>query len=275
MAFQNPIKWSGTKRVLADEIVSHFPDTIDAFIEPFCGSASVAMALMRSGKKVGRYILIDKNADLIGVHQALQEDPSAVIRRYTAMWSIMQKLEDKEFFYNHIRERYNEDHNPMDFFFLIRTCFNGLIRYNKKGEFNSPYHLNRDGIAPERLKKVVMEWVKFLDANDVTFLMADYMDLDGFKEGDFVYMDPPYANTKGMYFNNFNKEEFYSFMRNLPCPYAFSYNGKSGNEDHTVDVPGDLYTEHIYIKSGVSSFKRLKTDDKKAMVYESLYLKNK
>ena len=275
MAFQNPIKWSGTKRVLADEIVSHFPDTIDAFIEPFCGSASVAMALMRSGKKVGRYILLDKNADLIGVHQALQDDPSAVIRRYTAMWNIMQKLEDKELFYNHIRERYNEDHNPMDFFFLLRTCFNGLIRYNKKGEFNSPYHLNRDGIVPERLEKVVMEWVKFLDANDVTFLMADYRDLVGFKSGDFVYMDPPYANTKGMYFNVFDKEEFYTFMRGLPCSYAFSYDGKSGEEDHTVDVPDDLYTEHIYIKSGVSSFKRLKTDDKKAMVYESLYLKNK
>jgi DNA adenine methylase len=54
---------------------------------------------------------------------------------------------------------------------------------------------------------------------------------------------------------------------------VLSYDGKSGNEDNTFDVPTDLYTKHVYIKSGNSSFKRIKQSDNKAMVFESLYLK--
>jgi DNA adenine methylase len=53
-----------------------------------------------------------------------------------------------------------------------------------------------------------------------------------------------------------------------------SYNGKSGTEDDTYDVPTDLYDEHYYLPSGNSSFKRLKETDKNAMVFESLYIKN-
>ena len=52
-----------------------------------------------------------------------------------------------------------------------------------------------------------------------------------------------------------------------------SFDGKSGNEDNTFDVPKDIYGEHIYIKSGKSSFKRILGNDKNATVYESLYIK--
>ena len=76
-----------------------------------------------------------------------------------------------------------------------------------------------------------------------------------------------------MYMGNFNKEKFFEWMRNLKCRYVLSYDGKSGDEDNTFTLPNDLYDEHHYVKSGNSSFKRIKQSNNKAMVYESLYIK--
>ena len=92
-------------------------------------------------------------------------------------------------------------------------------------------------------------------------------------ENDFMYLDPPYANTKGMYGQEFNNSRFFNWLKNAPCKWALSYDGKSGTKDNTYDVPTDLYDEHYYISSGNSSFKRLKETDKNAMVFESLYIK--
>lgn len=61
----------------------------------------------------------------------------------------------------------------------------------------------------------------------------------------------------------------------MQCGYALSYDGISGNENNIADVPTELYDEHILIKSGNSSFKRITKSDKNSVVYESLYLKIK
>ena len=83
-----------------------------------------------------------------------------------------------------------------------------------------------------------------------------------------------YTNANGMYNNNFDNDRFFNWLNNIDCKWALSYDGKSGNEDNTFEVPKHLYDEHYYLPSGNSSFKRLKETDKNAMVYESLYIKN-
>ena len=158
----------------------------------------------------------------------------------------------------------------------MRTTTNGMPRYNKSGKFNNGFHLTRNGIEPERLKPILMEWSKKLRENNVEFKHSSYEDiLKEVKSGDFVYMDPPYANTKGMYFGGIDLDKFYYNMKTLcseNIKFALSFDGKSGNVDNTCEIPNECYKKHLYIKSGNSSFKRTIGKDKKAIVYESLYI---
>lgn len=273
--FQPVIKWSGSKRSQAKDIISYFPKEIDTYYEPFCGGCSVLRALLESDIKVNKYVCSDVNMTLISLLLMIKSYPNTVLREYRRLWEQLNSIEDtskQKEFYEQIRDKFNTERNPLDFMFLNRTCFNGLIRYNQKGEFNSPFHINRGGIKPDRFEKIINEWSELLNKNNVEIKMLTYRWINP-TENDFVYLDPPYANTKGMYANDFNNKMFFKWLGTLPCKWALSYDGKSGNEDNTVEIPNDLYDEHVYLKSGNSSFKRLKEVDKEAMVYESLYIK--
>lgn len=70
----------------------------------------------------------------------------------------------------------------------------------------------------------------------------------------------------------FDNDEFFKWLKELKCKFVLSYNGISGETDNTYKVPSDVYDKHVYIKSGNSSFKRIKQSDNNAIVYESLYL---
>ena len=273
--FQPVIKWSGSKRTQANNIISYFPKEINTYYEPFCGGCSVLRELLESDVKVRNYVCSDNNHDLIILWKTIKLAPSVLVSSYRYKWKELNKDNDidrKKEFYENIRERYNKERNPMDFMFLDRTCYNGLIRYNSDGEFNTSFHLNRNGIEPDRFEKIVLEWSSLLNDKKVIFLTKDYQDIVP-SYNDFMYLDPPYANTNGIYAENFDNNEFFKWLRTLNCGWALSYNGKSGNKDNTFDISKDLYDEHVYLKSGNSTLKRLKEVDKDAMVYESLYIK--
>ena len=135
--FQPVIKWSGSKRSQSIEIISHFPNEINTYYEPFCGGASVLRALLESSIKVNRYVCSDINKDLINLWLTIKTSYEKLYEDYNRMWTEMSFLEtqlQKQMYYNRVRERYNQLHIPSDFFFLNRTCYNGLIRYNQKGQ---------------------------------------------------------------------------------------------------------------------------------------------
>ena len=272
---QPAIKWSGSKRSQAQNIVSFFPREIDTYYEPFCGGCSVLRAMFETDIRANNYICSDTNTVLISLWQMIKQNPKIVINEYRVLWEQLNSLDDvakQKEFYNKIRDKFNRTKHPLDFMFLDRTCFNGLIRYNKYGEFNSPFHINRGGIKPDTFEKIITEWSELLRIFDVEFKISSYhWTRPG--EKDFLYLDPPYANTKGMYWQEFDNVRFFRWLKNVPCAWALSYDGKSGEEDNTYDVPTEIYDEHYYLSSGNSSFKRITETDKNAKVFESLYIK--
>ena len=269
------IKWSGSKRKMAKEIVDCMPDMIEVYYEPFCGGCSVLRYLLESGKKVKRYICSDINEDLINLWEKIKENPDFLYKSYKLYWQELNKNEDlerkKEYFYK-MRDKLNKEHLPEDFLFIMRTVTNGMPRYNKDKEFNNSFHISRKGIEPDRLHKILLEWSEILNANNVEFICQDYKDIES-EKGDALYLDPPYACTKGMYYGGIDLGEFFNWLRVQQGYYLLSFDGISGNTDNTYPIPQDIYSEHKYLKSGDSSFKRLLGNKKDRMVFESLYLK--
>ena len=284
------IKWTGSKRFQAKEIIKYFPKIIETYYEPFCGSCALTYELLYqiylgnvSCKKI---ICSDINTDLINFYDLFLRDHDIIFNEYEKLFNnlmALNSIDEKKNFYFNIRNKFNQlnynNERTSLFYWLLRTCYNGLVRYNSKGEFNSSYHLTRNGIKPYELKKIFDSWIFLINyfqvnGGNIYFYNKSYEDiLINVSNNDFIYFDPPYYNTKGMYlFNNFNIDIFFKNLQELnkkSIKFILSYNGKRGSNDININIP-DFYIHHLYIKSGNSSFNKLK--NKNIDVFDSLYL---
>ena len=276
MKFQPVIKWSGSKRSQSEEIINRIPNKeYDTYYEPFCGGCSVLFQLLHSGIKFQHYICSDKNKGLIDLWNEIKNNPNEVIKQYKIMWNELNIDNDKERkkqYFNAIRERYNKYGSPYDFMFIMRTTTNGMPRYNKNGEFNNSFHITRNGIKPDTFNKIVIEWSEILNEYNVEFIHQEYNVIQT-TENDFMYLDPPYANTKGMYYGAIDYNELWNWLRNQHCIYMLSFDGRTTSRDDTYDVPKALYSSHEYLYNGNSSFSRTIGKSNSEYVEESLYIK--
>lgn len=275
MKFQPVIKWSGSKRSQSEEIINRIKDKeYDTYYEPFCGGCSVLFQLLHSNKKFKKYICSDINNDLISLWNMIKDNPNKIIEEYTKMWNELNADDDKErkkqYFYM-VRDRFNKSKNPCDFMFIMRTTTNGMPRYNKSGEFNNSFHVTRNGIIPSTFAKIVKKWSEVLNKFNVQFIHRSYNEIIT-TENDFVYLDPPYANTKGMYYGTIDYNMLWNWIRKQECDYMLSFDGKTSSLDVTYNVPKDIYSKHEYLESGNSSFRRVIGNSNDEYVSESLYI---
>lgn len=273
------IKWSGSKRSQAHDITLYIQKDYETYYEPFCGSCAILAYIIEHeynlANQFKNFICSDLNQDLINSYNLIKSNPNIVIETYNQSWHELNKksntLNDKKIYFEKVRDRLNKEHNPTDFIFIMRTTTNGMPRYNKKGEFNNSFHITRNGIKPEEFQKIVLKWNKLLNKYNVQFICQSFENIKPNKN-DLVYLDPPYHNTKGMYFGNFNKNALFSFLSGLQCDWMMSYDGIAGNKNMMSEVPENLFKKHMLINSGNSSFRRVIGKDKNCNVQESLYL---
>ena len=146
-----------------------------------------------------------------------------------------------------------------------------MPRYNKSGEFNNSFHVTRNGIIPSTFAKIVKEWSEVLNKFNVQFIHRSYNEIIT-TENDFVYLDPPYANTKGMYYGTIDYNMLWGWIRKQECDYMLSFDGKTSSLDITYNVPKDIYSKHEYLENGNSSFRRVIGNSNDEYVSESLYI---
>ena len=259
------IKWTGSKRSQASTITGLFPD-FKRYYEPFLGGGSVLVQSNASTAVCG-----DICEPLIDFWNAVKKNPTKLVKEYSSRWN---RLQDEGFdtFYS-IRADFNRKQNPYDLLFLSRTCVNGLIRFNRKGEFNNALHLTRKGIDPKNLEKIILQWSTLIQ--NYTFIHGDYSKTTKrITAGDFVYLDPPYFNTSGMYYGKIIHEDFIDYLEELTSKnikFALSFDGQRGTKKYSGGIPKKLYKRRLLIPSGHSPFKKV-MDKQLESVKESLYL---
>lgn len=191
------LKYPGGKYNLLPEIEKILPsDHYDLFAEPFMGGGSVAFNL---GRRYSGMVLNDANADVIQFWRSVADRPSDLANTIKSLAETRSKSDFLKF-----RDVFNtksSDLTDIDraaiFYYLNKECFNGLIRYNSKGNFNVPYgkYKNFKHIKPEHLQEI-----STILNNNVTLSSVDYQKFiyvhlgKIIKQGQklIVYIDPPY-----------------------------------------------------------------------------------
>lgn len=259
------IKWSGSKRSQAKQITSLFPK-FRTYYEPFLGSGSVLIQAHPT-----EAICSDICKPLIDFWNLVKDDPCVLIEGYTKRWEHLQN--DGYLVYYKIRDQFNDNPNPIDLLFLSRTCVNGLIRFNRKGNFNNSLHHTRKGINPKLLEKIILRWSELIQ--NYQFVYGDYTETTKTATSeDFVYLDPPYFHTIGRYYGKIDYDKFIDYLDELNSKnirFVLSLDGRRENRIYLFDLPARLFKRHLLLDSGNASFKKV-MDKKTELVKESIYL---
>ena len=195
------------------------------WIEPFLGSAVVPLNIQPE-----RALLGDTNPHIIRFYRALQKgDVTPDTVRIFLEREGDHLLHDGEKHYYRIRARFNERHDPHDFLFLNRSCFNGLMRFNSRGYFNTPFCRKAERFRPAYITKIsnqVQKAASTIMGKSWEFVCSDWRNLlSEANNKDFVYCDPPYAGRFTGYFNSWSNEnasDLESVLKSLPCPFIYS-----------------------------------------------------
>jgi DNA adenine methylase len=198
------VKWVGGKTKLLPELLARKPAKFNRYFEPFLGGAAMFFAL-----KPNDAVLGDMNAALIGMYQAVANDVEQII----GMLGVHRNAHHRPKYYYEIRDIWNEggwiddpSARASAFIYLNKTCFNGLWRVNRKGEFNVPRgdYENPTVFDPDALRAASVALHKAnlrKTAYDQTTASAT--------AGDFVYFDPPYdPHSKTSNFTAYTKDAF-------------------------------------------------------------------
>jgi len=205
------LKWVGGKQQLLSQLSVYFPKNFSGYIEPFVGGGAVFFYLWNSGKIKNRNILFDVNNDLICTYKAVRDNVEDLIE----LLKQHQKRHNKKYYYM-IREldRKNTTLTLVEkaarTIYLNRTCYNGLYRVNRNGQFNVPVGSYKD---PKILYEGILR-ASSKALQNVTLKVLDFREVLSFaKKGDFLYLDPPYdplsktANFTSYSVNNFTDED--------------------------------------------------------------------
>jgi DNA adenine methylase len=184
------VKWVGGKRQIIDEIITYVPDSFSTYYEPFLGGGAVLFELQPN-----KAVVNDVNEELMNIYEVIKDNVDELIEGLKR-----HKIKnDKAYFYE-IREldRNREQYNlltPVErasrIIYLNKTCYNGLFRVNKSGEFNAPFgNYKNPNIVNETTLRAVSA---YFNKAKIRFTCQDFEDaLKWSRKGAFVYLDPPY-----------------------------------------------------------------------------------
>ncbi len=259
------LKWAGGKGQLLNQFEKFFPaeiktGEIENYYEPFLGGGAVFFYMKSKEFPVKNFYLYDINDELIRIYKVIQRDVSELIDRlkyYEKKYFSLAEKQDRKTFYLKVREKLNNEKNNISkkysvswidrasqLIFLNRTCFNGLFRFNKSGDFNVPFgDYKNPKICDESNLCLVNKAfqnvkIKILDFRELTKQIKNYS---------FVYFDPPYMPlNKTSSFTSYSKFNF-GIEEQKELAQIF----KSLNEKHDIrlmlsnsDPKGNFFYRH-------------------------------
>ncbi len=194
------LKWAGGKTQLLDELNASAPKKFNRYIEPFIGGGALFFDL-----KPKSAVIADSNPELVNLYTCIRDDCESVIES-------LRLFKNRENLFYKIRALDFDDLEPSyaaaRTIYLNKTCYNGLYRVNRKGQFNVPFgHYKNPAICQPEVLRAASRVL-----SGTTIELGDYKHVlkKHARAGDFVFLDPPYLPiTDYADFKRYTKEQFY------------------------------------------------------------------
>lgn len=231
VVIESPLRYNGKKTKLLEFIGSNLPSEYNTFFDVFMGSGVVGFNFAKT-----RGVFTDINPLIIRFFNSLKfgtlspddyKNHLDGLSEPLRVWKVEKYME--------IRERFNKDKNLLDFLFINRTCFNGIMRFNKKGGFNTPFCQKPDLLTPKYTQSVkeTLELIKGR-MGDFEFYHRDFEHtILMAKEGDLVYLDPPYYGLENQYISGWDEmdeERLFNTVNSCPAKVMLSTWVKAGQK---------------------------------------------
>jgi DNA adenine methylase len=270
----HPIPYQGSKRSLAPLIAPFIPSKVEIWFEPFAGSAAMTLWAAKQGV-AKKYVIGDRLEPIAELWRAIIERPQETGIRYTAIWK--EQRPDNADYFNTVRERYNQNRDPVDLLYLICRCVKNAVRFNKYEKFTQSVDKRRLGMRPEKMIEAIAG-ASYLLRGRTEVVSGDWLKTTApAGRRDFLYMDPPYLGTSigrdKRYAHQMAQNELISGLAQLRgrnVRFALSYDGMTGTKEYGPALPTSLGLTRLLLHAGTSSQSTL--SGRKEETVESLYL---
>ena len=288
MSIQKPfLKWVGGKYKLLKHILSKLPKEINNYHEIFLGGGSVLLAILslEQENKIkihGSIYAYDLNESLINSFIQIKKNPVKVIKHLTNIVKEFKSIQintlnlrgapsvtnenynsTREHYYYWVRDKFiksrkNTIISAAYFIFLNKTGFRGMYREGSNGKFNIPYgYKDRDSIPGILDEKTILNVSKLIQ--NVQFICSNFSEsLSLVEEGDFVYLDPPYAPEKKDGFVEYTKEGFsiekhHLLFKKIKEIKNYNFIMSNSNVNLVTDNFNDYIVERIIARRAINS----------------------
>lgn len=250
------LKWIGSKRRLATQIVALFPQDMQTYWEPFLGGGAVLASVAPA-----HGFASDIFPPLVEIWQALKSKPEELKQWYRERWERFQGGDRVER-YEEIKSSFNASPNGADLLFLCRACYGGVVRFRKAdGYMSTPCGIHSP-ISPESFDSRVDEWQRRVSGTEIA--LADFAEaMQRAEAGDVVYCDPPYSHTQAILYGA-QSFSFEALLTEIAACKArgvrvlLSIDGTKKSGAHTCDlpIPEGLFEREVFLSIGRSMLRR-------------------
>lgn len=272
------VQYQGSKRILAPQILQYMPRRFSRLVEPFAGMAAITIANAVQGR-ADEYVVNDLNKPLVEVLRSAIETPDELVSEYARVWNAQFTWPkgSVDHFYM-IRDEFNDgNQSPANMLYLLARCVKGSVRYGGNGRFNQSPDKRRNGTSPKTLTPNVHAISMCLKGR-TSFLSKDYREvLETTRQGDLVYMDPPYqgvcSSRDNRYFSGIDFNGFVDaidMLNRRGVDFLISYDGRCGDKQYGEDLPKELGLHKVLLNAGLSSQSLLL--GRRDVTYEALYI---